>query len=654
MNITRAPLFFFMGFAALAPLARLRAAEPLPQLVVTDVRIVPEHPFAGDSVKLVAVVKNTGTAPTPEGIVLGGIFKLNGSVIAYEDQYKHTLAPGESVTLTSTGGGGAGNGTWLAKAGKYTLDFLADDVGRIKVGSKVGAEMTALLPLEVVAFDGPDLVLRRFAWAAKPDGTVLFSATVANIGNVATPEKVALGVEFRLDGARVSDARAPDRLKPGASVQVTGKAVRVAPGRHAVEAVASALGRMTERRTDNNSLTSQFWEDEPLTERAKPADAFADSVGVCIHLGYADTAYGHYDVIKRRLTQAGIRYVRDGADTASADVIGKLKDLGASGIKTDLLVDPRRVTPAQAVALVKTLGPAVASVEGPNEPNLFDSDLFPGGIRDYQARLYAALKGDPETAAVPVLSPALAFPGEIAARLGPVACDFGAMHPYPGGQLPDAGLDETLKATHIVAPGKAVITTETGYDTAIHVTSGQPAVSEAAEAKYMPRLLLEALARDVKRSYIYEFSDEHPEPAMRDAEQHFGLVRIDGTPKLALTAIANMTHLLADPGPAFKTRALGFRLSGDVSDLRRAVFQKRDGRLYLILWVNGRSYDQDTQADADVPPRHVVVTLDRPALRAVLYRPSLSSRPIGGSGPVQTLTLDVPDEPLIVELTPAK
>jgi len=654
MNIGRACLPLLIGIAALASPAQSRAAEPLPRLVVTDVRVVPEHPFAGDAVRLAAVVKNAGTAPTPEGVVLGGIFKLNGSVIAYEDQYKHALAPGESVTLTSNGGGGAGNGTWVAKSGKYTLGFLVDDVGRIRVGSKAGNEMTAPLPLEVVAFDGPDLVLRRFAWAEKPDGTVLFSATVANIGNVATPEKVPLGVEFRLDGARVSDARTPMRLKPGQSVQVTGRAVSVAPGKHSVEARASALGRMSERRTDNNSLMSQFWEDEPLAETAKPAEAFADSVGVCIHLGFYDTAYAHYDVIKRRLIQSGIRYVRDGVDTGNADVIGKLKDLGASGIKTDLLVDPRRVSPAQAVQLVKTLGASVASVEGPNEPNLFYSELFPGGIRDYQARLYTALKADPETASVSVLSPALAFPKEIAARLGPVACDFGAMHPYPGGQLPDVGLDETLKATLIVAPGKAAITTETGYDTAIHVSSGQPAVSEAAEAKYMPRLLLEALARDVKRSYLYEFSDEKPEPALHDAEQHFGLVRTDGTPKPALTAIANMIHLLADPGPAFTTHALGFRLSGDVSGLRRALFQKRDGRIYLILWVNGCSYDQDAQADADVPNRRVVVTLDRPALRAVLYRPASSARPVGGYGQVQTLTLDVPDEPLIVELTSAR
>lgn len=640
--------------ALMSPLYAQAPAENLPELVVTAVRIVPDHPFAGDTVRLSAVVKNQGTAPTPDNVVLGGIFKLNGTVIAYEDQYKHSLAPGESVTLTANGGGGAGNGTWLAKPGRYTLGFLVDDVGRIRVGSKKGNEMTAPQPLEVVAFNGPDLVLRRFAWTRQADKSVQFEATVANQGSAPTPPGVPLAVQFRVDGKAVVTVGALSRLSPGQAVTVMGQAVRLAPGKHAVESRVFGRGRMAERRVDNNALVSQFWEGQPLREQAKPADAFADSVGACIHLSYYDTAYGHYDVIKQRLIQSGIRYVRDGALLGNADVLGKLKDLSASGIRTNLVVDPRQVSPAQAVTLVKTLGTAVASVEGPNEPNLFYSDLFPGGIRDYQARLYAALKADPQTASVPVLSPALAFPGEIAARLGPVACDFGAMHPYPGGQLPDAGLGDTLKATRIIAPGKPVMTTETGYDTAIHVTSGQPAVSEAAEAKYMPRLLLEAFGRGVRRSFIYEFADEHPEPAMHDAEQHFGLIRADGTPKPAFTAVANMIHLLGDPGPAFAPHALGFRLSGDVSHLRHALLQKRDGRQYLVFWVNGRSYDQDAQADNPLPSQRVTLTLDRPVSGAALYRPAQSARPLRRFGRMQTMDLDVPDEPLVVELTPTR
>jgi len=321
-------------------------------------------------------------------------------------------------------------------------------------------------------------------------------------------------------------------------------------------------------------------------------------------------------------------------------------------IHSCLIVDPRSLPPPRAVALVKTLRDSVVAVEGPNEPNLFYSDLFPDAIRDYQARLYAALKADPQTAALPVLSPALAFPGEIAARLGPVACDFGAMHPYPGGQLPDAGLDATLAATRIVAPGRPLMTTETGYDTAIHVTSGQPAVSESAEAKYIPRLLLEAFNRGVRRTFLYEFADEHPEPGMHDAEQHFGLIRADGTPKSACTAVQNMIRLLGDPGRPFAPGALRGTVSGDATDLHHALLQKRDGRLFLILWANARSYDQDAGADVVVPPQPVTIRFARSFARAVLYRPSLSPRPVGTIRRASTLTLAVPDDPLVVELTP--
>jgi hypothetical protein len=637
--------------SAVMPAALAQVLDKLPDLVVTEVKMVPEHPVAGDAVRFQAVVKNQGTAPTPEGVVLGGVFKLNGSVLAYEDQYKHTLAPGETVILTGNGGGGAGSGTWIAKAGKYTLGFLVDDVNRIRESDKKNNEMTASKPIEVSAFHGPDLAVQRFNWTHSPGNrhAVRFQAAVSNEGNEPTPANVPVAVQFWVDGKLAAIARVPHALDLKRVVTVTAPSVAIAPGKHTVETKVLALGHLAERRTDNNSLISVFWLNEPLTLQAKPSDAFADSVGVCIHLGYYDTAYGHYDIIKQRLIQSGIRYVREGTNLSNTDILGKLKDLAASGIRCNLVLDPRQVSPEQAVTLVKMLGAAVVTVEGPNEPNLFDSDLFPDGIRDYQKRLYAALKSDPQTANVPILSPALAFPAEIAARLGPVACDFGAMHPYPGGQLPDAGLDGVLKATQIVAPDKPVMITETGYDTAIHVTSGQPAVSEAAEAKYLPRLLLEAFNRGVSRSFIYEFSDEHPEPEMHDAEQHFGLLHTDGTPKPALTVISTMLHRLQDRGSFFQTHTLTVRLTGDVTNLRHTLLQKRDGRRYLVLWVNGRSYNQNTQSDAAVSRQQITLDFAQPLQSIQVYRAARPETSIRTHGPLNTFTLDIADDPIVLE-----
>jgi len=629
--------------------APAQAQEKLPELVVTEVRAVPAHPVAGDTVRFSAVVKNQGTAPTPEGVVLGGVFTLDGAVAGYEDQYRHTLAPGESVILTANGGGGRGDGTWPAKAGKHALGFLVDDVHRIKVSSRAGSALTQPQPLEVAMFHGPDLVLRRLTWARAAGGRVIFGVGAANSGSEPLPAGGYMTTRIRVDGRTALSFRGPPPA-PGGETAALSPPLRLTPGKHRVEAQVSGPSGAAERRTDNNTLKREIWEQAPLLLRAAPADALADSVGVCVHLSYYDTTYGRYPLIKQRLVESGIRTVREGAELSNTDVIGKLKELGAMGIKTDLIVDPHRVSPAQAVQLVKTLGKAVITVEGPNEPNLFYSDLFPDGIRDYQQKLYAALKADPQTAMIPVLSPALAFPAEIAARIGPVACDYGALHPYPGGQLPDAGLDDTLRATRIVAPGKPVMTTETGYDTATQVTSGQPGVSEAAAAKYMPRLLLEAFRRGIRRSFFYEFADERPEPGMHDAEQHFGLIRSDGTPKPSFAAVADLIRLFSDPGPAPASGTLAVQMSGDVSDLRSVLFQKRDGRRLLVLWVNGRSYDQDTRADAAVPMQRVTVTFGQPIRGARLYRPSRSGRALAAFGAATMLTLDVPDEPLVVEI----
>src|SRR5712691_3345090 len=53
---------------------------------------------------------------------------------------------------------------------------------------------------------------------------------------------------------------------------------------------------------------------EALASPAKPkrADAFVDSIGVNTHLGYNDTHYNESDVVERKLSELGVRYIRDG------------------------------------------------------------------------------------------------------------------------------------------------------------------------------------------------------------------------------------------------------------------------------------------------------------------------------------------------------
>jgi hypothetical protein len=54
----------------------------------------------------VPAVKNIGTAPTPEGVVSGVAFTVDGKIVAWSDTVKSALAPGASVTCTANGGPG--------------------------------------------------------------------------------------------------------------------------------------------------------------------------------------------------------------------------------------------------------------------------------------------------------------------------------------------------------------------------------------------------------------------------------------------------------------------------------------------------------------------------------------------------------------------
>ena len=71
-----------------------------------------------------------------------------------------------------------------------------------------------------------------------------------------------------------------------------------------------------------------------LTRAELSAEAFADSMGVVIHLNYVDTAYGRRAEVVARLRELGVRHVREAMPTppvgAQADGLRALRAL-ASG-----------------------------------------------------------------------------------------------------------------------------------------------------------------------------------------------------------------------------------------------------------------------------------------------------------------------------------
>lgn len=397
----------------------------------------------------------------------------------------------------------------------------------------------------------------------------------------------------------------------------------------------------------------------PVT--AKSADAFVDIIGVNIHLAYTESAYGKYnEIIKPKLLELGIRHVRDGG-YQDPTFMNQIKELGNLGIKSTLIFAGNPT--ADVISMAKTLQGAIEAIEGPNESDLavnnysYQGQQFPEGTRNYQNNLYAAIKGDADTRYLPVVLPSLGW-GENSPQLGYLESgDIGNMHSYPNlGNPPTDGLDSYFipYAQTVAGKNKPLWVTETSYHNLIADDLG---ISEEAASKYLPRLLLENFNRDIKRVYLYELIDEYPDTE-GDVQQHYGLLRRDGSSKPAYTAIKNLISLLKEPGAKFSPGSLDYTLSGDTGQVHTTLLQKSSGEFYLIVWQEVKSWDNENKKDIGIAKREINLNLNTAISQAKIYDPKNSTSPIltpSSSGDrLNQLTIAVPDHPLVIELIPAK
>jgi hypothetical protein len=431
------------------------------------------------------------------------------------------------------------------------------------------------------------------------------------------------------------------------------------------------------------------------TEPARTTESFVDSIGVCTHWGYGDTPYGYaYEKVKQALVASGIRHLRDGFHN-------HIEELALLGVKTTVVAEPDANSPTQLRDKIKVVNrkfQAVDAVEGPNEPDLFwvnnkktyQGKGFPEGVVNFQRDLYAALKGDPATAKLTVIGPALGktydpgggSPNPLTKGLLTDSVDWGNFHPYPGGNpfsvpfaygtlakyywfgtFPSANLDEFPYALNTYSPAfapKPMCATETGYST---FSDGQ---SEAVHAKYMPRLFAEYFRLGIRRAYSYEFVDEFADTPGTNREAHFGLLRRDLTPKPAYNALRNLIALLGEPKikKGFQPGKLDFRLDIKPSGaydktqfVHHLLLQKSDGDFYLLLWHEISDEDGSAHPHRQITPpaMPVTVTVNTPLTMADLSVPNDSTRPAKTwLDHPQTFSLNIPDHLVILRLSPPK
>jgi hypothetical protein len=120
---------------------------PMPDLVVTQVMAyTPANPKAGDVVTFGAIVKNQGTAATPEGTILGMRWLVDApTLVIWSDNETSSLPAGNQIALLATGG--TAGATWTATKGTHTITATVDDANRFMESDETNNQMTWTLTI---------------------------------------------------------------------------------------------------------------------------------------------------------------------------------------------------------------------------------------------------------------------------------------------------------------------------------------------------------------------------------------------------------------------------------------------------------------------------------------------------------------------------
>ena len=363
---------------------------------------------------------------------------------------------------------------------------------------------------------------------------------------------------------------------------------------------------------------------EPNAGQAEPSPGadylsaleLADSVGVNIHVAYSDTAYGDLPRLVRLLQDLGVHHVRDGVRVDSLAEDAAVVALRKAGISLLLISgDPRHGngTGSTQQALGWLRGPARGSfdsIEGANEWDCSGSPTWKDELRSYQQTTEPLFKAAFPTAVLIAPSFCRAANQRSYGSANGVAATNA--HFYAAGKAPETTAGPVLADARLLKPETELWVTETGYHNSLVGKHEQPGVSEQAAATYIVRTLLGDAMRGVTRTYPYELLDEKADSAGDQMEQHFGLVRHDGTPKPAFWAVRNLLQLLSSGVPA-EAQGTTVDVQSDDGSTRHLVVSEPDGRRIVFVWRAASVWDLQAHRDLALHPSTARLTLSRAA-----------------------------------------
>lgn len=397
----------------------------------------------------------------------------------------------------------------------------------------------------------------------------------------------------------------------------------------------------------------------------RTANNFLLSVGVNTHAAAASGSYGNSSLIKRSLDYLGIHLVRDGFTSVGTG--GAVIDaLAQGGVKFDFVAPS--ALPATGgsglAAYVSGLaafdqrhGTSIAFLEGLNEANIqtfTTSTNWAAEAVKFQQSLYSAIKGNSSLSDIGVINMSIALESASAyAAIGDLTkySDFANAHAYTstlGSLSADTIMEASFAAASMASTGDRLIVTETGYTT--YTPYAELGVSELAQAKMTLTGLLNSWENGATNTFLYELLDSDLNPGLAEKERHFGLFNVDGTAKLAATAVHNLTTILSYGSSAVAAPHASFSVGGKPADAHVAALAKTDNVYDLLIWRDAKTWDPISKSDISPASANVFIDLGKVEAVVYLYDPLMGTSPVATYHNVSQIAVPVGGNPLILEV----
>jgi hypothetical protein len=210
----------------------------LPDVVVTS--------LAYSNGVFTSVVKNQGTAATPAATAIGVGYRVDGVQRTW-GSVMGPLAAGASATIGTHGG------SYAIPSGTHAIEAVADDINRFAESNESNNKLQQTVTVGGTAL--PDVVVTSLSYS-----NGVFACVVRNQGGAATPQGVAVGAAYLVDGVYRTWGSGMGPLAAGASMTLgtNGGGFIVPSGTHVIEAFADDVNRFAESNESNNRLSQSI------------------------------------------------------------------------------------------------------------------------------------------------------------------------------------------------------------------------------------------------------------------------------------------------------------------------------------------------------------------------------------------------------------